>query len=93
MNAILPNELIIDNFAGGGGASLGLELALGRVDVAINHDPIAVAMHAANHPRTHHYTQSITAVDKTTWVGGHLRQEWLIWLKSWPRLERKFHGT
>jgi len=63
MNAILPDELIVDNFAGGGGASLGLELSLGRVDVAINHDPIAVAMHAANHPKTYHYTQSITAVD------------------------------
>lgn len=47
--------LIVDNFAGGGGASLGIEWALGRSpDVAVNHDPEAVAMHAANHPSTKH---------------------------------------
>lgn len=56
--------LIIDNFAGGGGASTGIEAALGReVDVAINHDPEAVAMHEANHPGTRHYCQSIWSVD------------------------------
>lgn len=56
--------LIIDNFAGGGGASTGIERALGRpVDVAINHDAEAVAMHLANHPTTKHYCQSIMAVD------------------------------
>jgi len=44
-------ELIVDNFAGGGGASTGIELALGRrVDIAINHDAEAIAMHTANHP-------------------------------------------
>ena len=47
------DELIIDNFAGGGGASCGIELATGRpVDIAINHDPDAIAMHKANHPYT-----------------------------------------
>lgn len=46
-------ELIVDNFAGGGGASTGIELALGRSpDIAVDHDPEAVAMHAANHPST-----------------------------------------
>ncbi|WP_334130190.1 DNA cytosine methyltransferase [Sneathiella sp.] len=56
--------LIIDNFAGGGGASTGIEQALGRpVDVAINHDPVAVAMHKENHPDTHHYCQSVTRAD------------------------------
>lgn len=56
--------LIIDNFAGGGGASTGIERATGRaIDVAINHDPEAVAMHIANHPTTKHYCQSILAVD------------------------------
>lgn len=45
------SEMIVDSFAGGGGASLGIELALGRSpDVAINHDREAIAMHAANHP-------------------------------------------
>lgn len=56
--------LLIDNFAGGGGASTGIEQAMGRaVDVAINHDEAAIAVHAANHPRTKHYCQSIFAVD------------------------------
>jgi DNA (cytosine-5)-methyltransferase 1 len=63
--------LLIDNFAGGGGASTGIEAALGRaVDVAINHDPEAVAMHAANHPGTHHFCQSIMAVDPLDATGG-----------------------
>ena len=45
------DELIVDNFAGGGGASTGIELAVGRpVDIAINHDPDAIAMHKVNHP-------------------------------------------
>lgn len=57
-------ELIIDNFAGGGGASIGISLALGRpVDVAINHDPIAIAMHRINHPGTYHYCEDVWAVD------------------------------
>ncbi|WP_310632235.1 DNA cytosine methyltransferase [Paraburkholderia sp.] len=60
----LGAELIIDNFAGGGGASTGLERAFGRpVDVAINHDPEALAMHAANHPHTAHYCESVFDVD------------------------------
>lgn len=49
-------ELFVDNFAGGGGASTGIEMAIGRsVDIAINHDPDAIAMHRANHPNTKHY--------------------------------------
>ncbi|WP_175980018.1 DNA cytosine methyltransferase [Caballeronia zhejiangensis] len=60
----LGSELIVDNFAGGGGASTGLERAFGRpVDVAINHDPEALAMHAANHPHTAHYCESVFDVD------------------------------
>lgn len=56
--------LIVDNFAGGGGASSGIEAALGRpIDYAINHDPEAVAMHRANHPSTVHYTTSVWDVD------------------------------
>lgn len=56
--------LIIDNFAGGGGASVALEAALGRkVDVAINHDPDAIAMHTANHPDTRHYTDDVFHVN------------------------------
>jgi DNA (cytosine-5)-methyltransferase 1 len=56
--------LLIDNFAGGGGASTGIEAAFGRpVDIAVNHDEAAIAVHTANHPGTQHYCQSIFAVD------------------------------
>lgn len=58
------NEIIVDNFAGGGGASTGIEIAIGRsVDIAINHDPAAIAMHRANHPATEHYTEDVWKVD------------------------------
>lgn len=61
---IYADELIVDNFAGGGGASLGIELALGRSpDVAINHDAEAIAMHQANHPATRHYCEDVWKVD------------------------------
>ncbi|HDR9126240.1 TPA: DNA cytosine methyltransferase [Burkholderia vietnamiensis] len=60
----LGSELIVDNFAGGGGASTGLERAFGRpVDIAINHDAEAIAMHLANHPQTAHYCESVFDVD------------------------------
>lgn len=56
--------LIVDLFAGGGGASTGIEQAIGRaVDIAINHDPAAVKMHEANHPGTCHLCESIFDVD------------------------------
>lgn len=57
-------DLIIDCFAGGGGASVGIEMALGRpVDIAINHDPDAILMHKTNHPDTLHLTEDIFQVD------------------------------
>lgn len=57
-------EMIIDNFAGGGGASTGIEFATGRaVDAAINHDPDAILMHQTNHPHTRHYCESVWDVD------------------------------
>lgn len=58
------DDLVVDNFAGGGGASLGIEMALGRSpDIAVNHDPEAIAMHAVNHPRTRHFCESVWDVD------------------------------
>lgn len=64
----LDEGLIIDNFAGGGGASTGIEMALGRSpDVAINHDAEAVALHAANHPDTLHLCQNVWKADPR-WV-------------------------
>lgn len=61
---MINGELIVDNFAGGGGASTGIELATGvSVDIAINHDPAAIAMHKANHPYTKHYCESVWDVN------------------------------
>jgi len=60
----LGHELVIDLFAGGGGASCGIEQGIGRpVDVAVNHDPMAVAMHEANHPGTKHFCESVFSVN------------------------------
>lgn len=57
-------EIIVDNFAGGGGASTGIELATGRpVTIAVNHDPDAILMHRTNHPFTEHYQASVWDVD------------------------------
>lgn len=71
-------EIIIDSFAGGGGASTGIEMALGRSpDVAINHDPEAVALHAANHPDTRHFCKSVYAVDPADVAAG--RPVGLLW--------------
>lgn len=65
-------EIVVDNFAGGGGASTGIEIAIGRsVDVAINHDPAAIAMHRANHPTTKHYTEDVWKVDPVEACDGH----------------------
>ena len=60
----LFSEIIVDNFAGGGGASTGIELATGKiVDIAINHDPDAILMHRTNHPNTEHIQASVWDVD------------------------------
>lgn len=60
----LATKLVIDLFAGGGGASTGIEQAIGRhVDVAINHDADAIGMHEINHPQTRHYRADVWEVD------------------------------
>jgi DNA (cytosine-5)-methyltransferase 1 len=60
----LAHDLVIDLFAGGGGASTGIEQAIGRhVDIAVNHDPEAVSLHQANHPQTQHYVSDVFEVD------------------------------
>ena len=75
----IDEEIIVDNFAGGGGASLGIEMATGRrVNVAINHDPEAIAMHQANHPETEHYCESVWEVDPRSVKPG--RKIGLLWL-------------
>lgn len=69
---MINGELIVDNFAGGGGASTGIELATGySVDIAINHDPEAIKMHKANHPNTKHYCENVWTVDPVKVCKGH----------------------
>ena len=69
---MIDGELIVDNFAGGGGASTGIEMATGMsVDIAINHDPEAIKMHKANHPSTRHYCESVWDVDPIKACEGH----------------------
>lgn len=77
---ILPiaHELVVDLFAGGGGASTGIEQAIGRhVDIAINHDPEAVSLHQANHPQTQHYVSDVFEVDPLAVTDG--RPVGLLW--------------
>lgn len=74
----LLDEIIVDSFAGGGGASTGIELATGRVvDIAINHDPDAILMHRTNHPHTQHFQASVWDVDPVEVCRG--RSVGLLW--------------
>lgn len=69
---MINGELVVDNFAGGGGASTGMEMATGySVDIAINHDPEAIKMHKMNHPDTKHYCESVWDVDPIEACNGH----------------------
>lgn len=64
--------LLVDNFAGGGGASTGIEAALGRaVDIAVNHDEKAISLHTVNHPKTQHYCESVWDIDPRQVCAGH----------------------
>lgn len=70
---LLPihHELVVDLFAGGGGASTGMEQAIGRpVDIAVNHDPEAISLHEANHPQTRHFVSDVFEVDPITVTAG-----------------------
>lgn len=72
LKKMIHGELIVDNFAGGGGASTGIEMATGySVDIAINHDPEAIKMHKANHPNTKHYCENVWAIDPVKACNGH----------------------
>jgi DNA (cytosine-5)-methyltransferase 1 len=67
----LAHELVVDLFAGGGGASTGIEQAIGRhVDIAVNHDAVAVSLHQANHPQTRHHVSDVFEVDPLAVTGG-----------------------
>ncbi|MQW24272.1 C-5 cytosine-specific DNA methylase [Sinorhizobium meliloti] len=77
-SAYIGAPLIVDSFAGGGGASTGIEMALGRSpDIAINHNPEALALHAANHPETHHLSENVYRVDPLDHLKGkHIGLAW-----------------
>ncbi|GAA6556448.1 TPA: DNA cytosine methyltransferase [Klebsiella pneumoniae] len=86
------SEIIVDNFAGGGGASTGIEMAIGRsVDIAINHDPNAVAMHTTNHPDTLHYCESVYEVRPKVATAG--RRVGLAWFSPDCRHFSKAKGA
>lgn len=70
--------LIVDSFAGGGGASTGIEMALGRSpDIAINHNPAALALHEANHPQTLHLSENVYKIDPLDYLrGAHVGLAW-----------------
>jgi DNA (cytosine-5)-methyltransferase 1 len=85
-------EIIVDNFAGGGGASTGIEMAIGRsVDIAINHDPNAIAMHTTNHPDTLHYCESVFDIDPVAATSG--RPVGLAWFSPDCRHFSKAKGS
>ncbi|MDU1950925.1 MAG: DNA cytosine methyltransferase [Atlantibacter hermannii] len=85
-------EIIVDNFAGGGGASTGIEMATGRsVDIAINHDVNAVAMHTTNHPETLHYCESVFDVNPLVATAG--RPVGLAWFSPDCRHFSKAKGS
>lgn len=85
-------EIIVDNFAGGGGASTGIEMATGRsVDIAINHDENAVAMHTTNHPDTLHYCESVFDIEPRTATAG--RPVGLAWFSPDCRHFSKAKGA
>lgn len=71
IDQVVKSEIGVDNFCGGGGASLGTEFARGiPIEEAINHDEAAIAMHSANHPHTRHYKTSVWDVDPRTITAG-----------------------
>lgn len=74
----MTGEIIVDNFAGGGGASTGIEIATGMaVAIAINHDPAAILMHKTNHPYTEHFQASVWDIDPVAVCRG--RRVGLAW--------------
>lgn len=88
---LATREIIVDNFAGGGGASTGIELATGEsVDIAINHDRDAIAMHEANHPNTIHYCEDVWDVDPREAAAG--RPVGLVWLSPDCKHHSKARG-
>lgn len=86
------DELLVDNFCGGGGTSLAIEMALGRSpDIAINHNKTAIRMHELNHPATKHYQEDIWKVDPNEACGG--RKVGLAWFSPDCRHHSRAKGS
>lgn len=83
-------ELVVDLFAGGGGASLGISRAYRHPDVAVNHNPIAIAAHRANHPDTEHYVADVFEVDPYSATRG--RPVGILWASPDCRHHSKAKG-
>lgn len=86
----LGRELVVDLFAGGGGASMGIARAYREPDVAINHNPVAIAVHRANHPQTEHYTCDVFEVDPVAATRG--RPVAILWASPDCRHHSKAKG-
>jgi DNA (cytosine-5)-methyltransferase 1 len=84
------HELVIDLFAGGGGASAGLKAAYREPDIAVNHNAIAIAVHRANHPKTKHFTCDVFEVDPVATTGG--RPVGVLWASPDCRHHSKAKG-
>lgn len=83
-------ELVVDLFAGGGGASLGIQRAYRDPDVAVNHNPVAIGVHEANHPGTRHFTCDVFEVDPIEATGG--RPVGVLWASPDCRHHSKAKG-
>lgn len=83
-------ELVVDLFAGGGGASLGIANAYREPDIAVNHNPIAIAVHTINHPQTTHFTCDVFEVDPVQATGG--RPVGVLWASPDCRHHSKAKG-
>lgn len=89
---MMLQEIVVDNFAGGGGASTGIERALGRpIDIAVNHDPDAIRMHTVNHPQTKHLCESVWKINPMIECAG--RPVGLAWFSPDCKHFSKAKGT
>ena len=91
----LTDEITVDGFCGGGGWSTGFELAIGKpVDIGINHDAAAIALHKKNHPYTKHYNENIWEVDPTVGhTGAHTERNRKQFRTGTPAPRRLLDGV
>lgn len=87
---MINGELIVDNFAGGGGASTGIEIATGyNVDIEINHDPEAIRMHMTNHPNTKHYCEDVCSMPANSGGAGQRKSPGTMRCRKKSNMQRE----